>query len=1535
MSTESRYQGTEIAVIGLACRFPGAPDLETYWSNLARGVESIRFFTDQELRDAGVPEEVLRDPQYVKARAVLEGVELFDAEFFDFTPRDAQITDPQQRLFLECAWESLEHAGYDPKTCGSSIGVFGGTGMNNYRFNLLSDPSVMGSVSGVQLELANEKDYTASRVSYKLDLRGPSVTVQSGCSTSLVALHLAAQSLLNHECDMALAGGSSVTLPQAEGYFHYEGGTASPDGHCRAFDVRARGTVNGSGAGMVLIKRLEDALADGDKIHAILKASAINNDGADKVGYTAPSVSGQARVIREALEMAELDPRDISYVEAHGTGTPLGDQVEIAALKRAFGAVGEDRPWCGIGSVKTNFGHLNAAAGMAGLIKTVLMLQHRQMPPSLHFEEPNPQLGLSESPFYVNRSLQEWPSEGGIRRAGVSSFTLGGTNAHVVVEEAPAPSPSPPPEQGPHLLVLSARTRSALERATTNLAAHLKGHRDLRLEDVAYTLQTGRRAFSQRRTVIARDSAEAAAALECLEAQRVATRERDPEEPAVCFLFPGQGTRLDGMSRRLYRKEAFFRRQFDRSAEILQPHLGLDIRRLLDPEDSAEAVAHLAHTRYAQAFLFSFELALAQLWIHWGVRPEAMLGHSLGELVAACLAGVFREQEALVLVAERGRLMEELAPGAMLAVALSEADLDTRLRPGLELAAVNGPRSVVVCGPLPEIAALETELAGEEISSRRLAVNRAFHSTMVEPLIEPFCDLVAGLELRAPKIPFLSNLTGTWITEEQATEPSYWGRQLRSPVRFAAGLEELWRKPQRILLQVGSGQTLSRLARRHPEWEPGRVVLSSFDRGSEAGEGLSPRTLGELWRIGVEIDWATFHDGSERRRIPLPTYPFERESYWIEKKTSAGPPPVEPPVSVETDSWLYLPVWKNAAPLPEPAKGGGPWLAFVDRHGLGDAAAALLEKRGEVVVRVRSGAQMRRVAENAFELRPDQRADYVALLETLRSESRIPRRILHLWSVSATQPEPLTKQLSERFLEMGFFSLLNLGQAIGEIGLEQSVRLAVVSNGVHRISGETVLWPEKATLLGPCLVLPRELPNLICKSIDVVPPAQGGWQQERLAAALLAEVESAAEETVVAYRDHTRWLRTCEPLEQRETVAQPSCLKSKMVVLITGGLHGIGLQVARELAQAVRARLILTGRAPLPARGDGESSPFQELEDLGGEVLACGGIDVADEAAMTGVLDRARQRFGELDAVIHAEELQGEGLAQFKTAEEAARVLSPKVGGTRVLERLTDGCDLDLLVLFSSTFSLTGGLGLVDFCAANAFLDAYAQAVSPRRKGATLVLNWSPWRSSGKTGGSGAVTAHLRRIREQSGLSWEEGGKLLRQALETSTPQLIVSRQDFRSALRGLSSLTSDSFQQVREPSSADPADSDRRLTATPYVEPANEVERTIAELMGELFGVDRIGVNDDFFELGGDSLLAVQVINRLRRIFLFDLPMSSLFEEPTVKGLARQVAEAQIDTLEQSEEFEGLLTEIEGLSYDEIQAALVDELQSQGQDNE
>jgi amino acid adenylation domain-containing protein len=906
MSGATETEG-RIAIIGISGRFPGAPDIATFWRNVRKGVESVTFFTDDQLEDGADP-AMRASASYVRARPVLAGVDQFDAGFFDMRDREAALTDPQHRVFLECAWEVLEDAGHDPAAYRGAIGVFAGCSMNTYFLNnVCRDRQVIDDFTGAfqvgeyPVLLGAGREFLATRASYKLDLRGPSLTVQTACSTSLVAVAQACQSLLLYQSDMALAGGASISFPQKRGYLHQEGGMVSADGHCRPFDASASGTIFGSGVGVVLLKRLEDAIADGDHVYAVILGCGLSNDGSRKVGFTAPSIDGQVAAIEQALAQAGVAAESIGYVECHGTATPMGDPIEVAALTKAFRKSSEAQNYCAIGSVKGNIGHLDAAAGVAGLIKTALMLHHREFVPSLNFENSNPHIAFQGGPFFVNTALAPWADAVEARRAGVTSLGVGGTNAHIVLEEPPG-SIAANAFSRPELLVLAARSPAAVEQMRVRLAGHLAANPNTPLADVAFTLQRGRRHFPHRFAVACRNLAAAQVLLSGPPSPRVSLGEAPAAPPSVAFMFPGQGAQYVGMAHGLYRRFATFRAELERCAEILAAEDIDLIGTLYGPSDASQP-ERLARTEFAQPAVFSVSYSLARLWQSWGVNPETYIGHSVGEFVAACLAGVFTLPDALHLVAARGRLMQKLPSGGMLSVRLSEAAVQPLIDGEMALAAINSPTNVVLSGPLEVLHATARKLEARGTAHRFLHTSHAFHSPMMDPIIGSFTERFAGITLRKPARPYVSSVTGDWIRSEEATSPGYWGRQAREPVRFAAAIKTLTASAALILLEVGPGNSLSTLAIQTARHLADRIFASLPEAGAEsADEETVLSGLGKLWVNGVAPDWSRIEDGP-RSRVSLPTYPFERRRHWIDapvRGAGRAAPAAPMPVPAET-----------------------------------------------------------------------------------------------------------------------------------------------------------------------------------------------------------------------------------------------------------------------------------------------------------------------------------------------------------------------------------------------------------------------------------------------------------------------------------------------------------------------------------------------------------------------------------------------------------------------------------------------------------
>jgi acyl transferase domain-containing protein len=1483
-----------IAIVGIAARFPGAHNAEELWRNLRDGIESVTFFTDEELATAGVDPALLADPRYVRAKGVLDGADRFDAAFFGFTPREAEAMDPQHRVFLECTWEALEDAACDPEhPAGHSgrIGVWAGSGASSYLIsNLLPNQDRLESFGSLQVLLLNDRDFLATRASYELNLRGPSVSVQTACSTSLVAVHMACQSLLGGECDMALAGGVSISSPLRTGYLYQEGGVMSPDGRCRAFDAAASGAVEGNGCGIVALKRLADAVADGDRVYAVIRGSAVNNDGAAKAGFTAPGVEGQAEVISEALMMSGVDPETIGYVEAHGSGTPLGDPIEVAALTQAFRAAdtagARGSGFCGIGSVKASIGHCNTAAGVAGLIKTALALAHRTLPPSLHYETPNPQIDFAASPFRVVTEARAWPRPDteGPRRAGVSSFGLGGTNAHAVLEEAPETEPGDRSTRPAQLFVLSARTPAALDAATARLAEHLDMHPDLELADVAWTLQTGRKAFEHRRIAVARDRS----ALHGPTVSGTGKGQGKGKAPVV-FLFPGLGDQRMDMARELYEAEPFFREQVDLCAEKLAPWLGTDLREVLfsagewrpkvEKPKLLRAPAEpsrLDRTEFAQPACFVVEYALGRLLMEWGIEPQALIGYSLGEYVAACLSGALALDDALELVARRAKLIQELPEGAMLAVPLPEDEVRPLLGSigeGIDLAATNGPHFCVVGGPGERIDALDRRLAERGVTCLRLRTTHAFHTGMMAPAMAGVKAMTRPM--RAPRIPFVSNVTGTWITAADLADPEYWARHMRSPVRFAEGIGELLEEPGRVFLEVGPGATLGTLVKQYFAGTAGtaatvdRVTVPTLRDGADLDAVLE--AVGRLWIAGVEVDWQRFHNGERRLRVPLPTYPFERRRYWIDPPKAGAS--AAPPVSDVAD-WLWVPTWKQVprTGMPKP----GRWLVFLDELGLGERIVERLRRDGREVVTV--------ARRDGFDPAVHQGA--------------APENILHLWNVTRDEPT------FEEAQNAGLASLTVLAQSISA-----EARLLVVANGLHELVDGDPVHPGKGTLLGALKVIHQEVPRLQAGSVDVVL-----GDLDHLAGRLLAEL-SGPPETAVALRGRQRWVRGFERVQEE---GSPSRLVRGGVYLIAEAAHGPGMAIADHLVRDLDAKVALV----LPPGQDAVGAMALEREAGPDRVLILHSLD----------LEAVHRRFGPIHGAFHTGGIlggaggtggTGGGLLQLKTPESLHAALDPVARSVEAFLAAVDPDAPAFILLSSTTPAVTGSLGQLEVAAAGSYLDAVAARRAAEGTPRTVTAHWDPyqwggWLVTGVAGGlSGLAPEEVEAGLRAYGVPEAKSAAALERLLAAPYPRVIVSSRDLHALLAEIDSVTADTLlAQMTAHHGHHGEKVSRPGLSTPFEPPRDELEERLAAVWQDLFGIEPIGRGDSFLELGGHSLLAIQMVTQIRAALEVDLPVTALFESPTVAELATSIRRARGEADEADEaELEALLALVEGLS--------------------
>jgi acyl transferase domain-containing protein/acyl carrier protein len=1500
-----------IAIIGMAARFPRSQNVQEFWEHLLAGEILITEYSKDELRDAGVDEALLAGSSYVRRGSAIEHADYLDAEFFGLSRREAEITDPQHRVFLECAWQALENSGYTGD--GERVGVFAGVGMSSYLLQLLGNPAVMASVGGYQLMLGNDKDFIATRVAFKLNLRGPAISVQTGCSTSLVAVHLACQSILNGECEMALAGGVSIAFPQGAGYPYIPGMILSPDGYCRPFDAEAQGTVPGCGAGIVVLKRLSQALADEDSIYAVIRGSAWNNDGAGKIGFTAPAAEGQAAVIRQAHAAAGITADRIGYVEAHGTATELGDPIEVAALTAVFRESNVQPQSCVLGAVKANMGHADVAAGVAGLIKATLALQSGVIPPTPNFRRANPFLDLEEGPFLVSPSLTPWPRQDD-RWAGVSSFGIGGTNVHVVLSSAPQ-RPDYPSASFPRVFPISARTPAALAKAGEQLAHRLASGPPLAAEDVAATLQFGRRAFSHRRAVVAHDCAELAAMLRKPSKHREITTEELSRD--VIFLLPGQGQQFIGMAGTLYRTDTAFRSVIDHGAAILRSDYDLRPEEWIAGEESTPALkAQLADTAVAQPVLFLLECALAARWRSLGVEPSALLGHSLGELAAASIAGVFSFEDGLRLAAERGLLMARTPAGAMSAVMLPPEKLLGYMEQDVWLAAENGPGVSVASGLVEAIEYLERRLTADRVAFVRLASKNAFHTPLMADAAKAFSEKVDWVARHAPTLPWLSNVTGTWIEANEAQSAQYWGNQILSRVRFTQNLSALANR-RKFLLEVGPGDALIGVARRQL---PASIMAPSLGPESrrDSDKVVFLQAAARAWECGVPISWQALEPGHRKRRVALPTYPFERQRYWIdppasveEKSIERVPARVRSSVSsvasvsfdtasnakrADISSWFYAPSWQSTPPpssaLPH---GGDPvdcWLVLRDSSGLGEALIKRLAQKQTTIIEVQAADEFTQ-SEKRFTVNPAQPGDYEKLWRGIAHLGLRPMGLLNLWTM--------------RDSNLPAYECLLLLLQAARTQRQRFRQIDIVTDRLQSVFGEAIEKVERAGIFGLLHAIPLEYGGVHCRAIDVQLSADNVHQ---IAQQVLEEVQATGSNLTIAYRGESRWEQSWIPAPLREPASSP--FTHRGVYLITGGIGGIGYSLARHLLQQYQARIVLSGRTALPPRSEwaawidehasGEPVSrrilrMQQLERLGGEVRYVA-ADVTSFDEMANVFAGARKDFGRINGVLHAAGIPGGAMIASQDLAEALNTRRPKVQGSIVLAELSQGEPLDFFALCSSVSAVIPVVSQSAYAAANIFQNYFAKYCRDSYKLPAVAIGFDAWQEVGMAAEMVLPTGfeQLKKERMETAMTPEEGIEVIRRVLSGWRGAQILG-----TTVR-LDSLLAQASSQI--------SIGERETPRLPSAAGSDEELAVVLEIWKDVLAADDIVPTDNFFELGGHSLMGTMIATRIRDRLGVELTLRALFNSPTPQALADLIRTSRVpaaipETVGAREEFE------------------------------
>ncbi|MEM9446197.1 MAG: beta-ketoacyl synthase N-terminal-like domain-containing protein [Verrucomicrobiota bacterium] len=1450
----SQTTGLEIAVIGMAGRFPGAPNIEAFWKNLVHNKESITDLSNEYLKEQGVSEKDLSDPNYIKRGGILEEPDYFDHQFFNYSPKEAEILDPQQRLFLECCWQALENAGYDSNRESRPIGVFAGAGMNTYLLNLYTNSEIHHSTTPYEMFVSNDKDFLATRVSYKLNLRGPSMSIQTACSSSLVAIHTACQSLLSGECDFALAGG--ISLSKQIGYRAQQGSIHSPDGHCRAFDAKAKGTVGGNGVGVVVLKRLEDAIQDKDNIQAIIKGSAVTNDGANKVSYTAPQIESQSAAISNALASAEVPADTITYLEAHGTGTSMGDPIEIEALTQAYRLQTDQKQFCSIGSVKTNIGHLDAAAGVAGFIKTVLSLKHNKIPASLHYKESNPEIDFTNSPFFVNNSLREWTNDN-LKRAGISSFGIGGTNCHMILEEAPnkiLSDSSNDQLDKTFLLPVSAKSESALKQAKTNLADFLKKNDNLELEEIAYTLQEGRRAFAYRDCVHSNCNSDALKKLNSSVDPTIAL-----DNPSLVLIFPGQGTPLGGFSESL-KEHSIYQNAKKKCQSIAESLCSTDLG-----EIEQECLA-----------LFIQQYALSQLILHFGAKPTALLGHSFGEITAACIAGTFSLESAIKLTIRRSQLMDSATPGAMLAIASTPDKIKALLNEQVILSAHNAPTWINVSGPIDSIESFSLKLKEKSVPFRKLKSKGAFHTRFMQPAATALLNELQNFEFNSLRIPIVSSKTGEWLTDEEVTSPHYWANQLIEPVNFNKAASQILEYKEPLFLELSSTATSINFI-----FQQKKSYKISLDSTT-----TPPALAASLWEAGVVIDWTSIRQNTQSSyRIELPSYPFERQRFFIPPQLNLYSALSSKQIHTDFhqgDTRIYVPSWKRV-PLKkfdtQPGKRQR-WLIFASENKLSNSIPSLLESSGDDVFVVQKGDQFASTGFRRFILNPNDKQSFSKLLNELSERETFPQQVVYFWSET--------------------HALKDLSIALAE-SIKALIQLHLITEGAENVLGNEVHRPNDSSIRALGLVIGQEFPLLGCRTIDIT----ADQYSSHLVNTLVHQLRQKKLAHCIALRGKAQFELTYESFE---AIDSESILEENKTYFIAGDFTSeLGQIWSRNLCASSHTKVVLLNTNP-------------ELELMQRWTKQAQLATTTSLASFDESWEAAIQEHGSPYGVFLCTPTTNE-----KSASPIALLSESHWKYNRFVKRdlfqtiapLIENSQPSFVCVQTSMSSVLGGIGLGAYASANDELDRWVAFKNQTSKIPWISINWDRIEDESSI----EDTSQAFAADHVNTMSQNEAWKLT---------QTILDQRIAGTFIATTSPLASRLAQWVQpEPQAKDHAGAGKTShhkrpdLPNKYVAPRDEVEKTIVTIWEEFLGVRGIGVEDNFFALGGHSLLAIQIIGKLRQSFPVEIELRHLVSDNPTPASIAAVLKEDLPANDQLDDMAKLLEEIEQLTPEEAKAQI------------
>nr|WP_315248556.1 polyketide synthase [uncultured Flavobacterium sp.] len=1497
----------KVAIIGLGCNFPGAENIQEFWENLCESKDSISSISEEQIIAEGIDLATIKKKNYIKAASVINNPYDFDASFFYLSKKEAEKMDPQLRTFLETSWTALEDAGYNSEKYKGNIGVFSSSLMSTYLLNNVYtskenyDGDIDALISDISGRMGNDSNYLSTRTSFHLNLTGPSISVQTACSSSLVAVHLASQSILNGECDMALAGGVALRFPMNVGYLYEKDSILSSDGKCRAFDADASGTIFGNGCGVVILKRYEDAINDRDNILAIIKGSAMNNDGSDKIGYVSPSENGLTRVISEAVAVAQIDRNSISYIEAHGTGTIMGDTIELKALNNVFsGDIGRDVPFA-IGSVKTNIGHLSVAAGIAGLIKTTLMLQNKKIPATLNFDSLNPNCEFENSPFYVNTKLKEWETENQVpRRAGVTSMGMGGTNVHIIMEEHLNTEISTSDVSNSSIIALSAKTPEALSKARINLAEFLETNTHINLADISYTNILGRRTFDYRLVTVADNLKQLKENLYS-NSSTILYKDGHPSEKPFVFMFPGQGSQYENMGKDLYKSNPTFKKTYDFCLKIIDSNLGIN---LAEPLLNNQVIDH-KDTKHIQLSLFVFEYSLAMVLIEIGIKPSALIGHSLGEYVAACISGVFSIEDVLKIISKRGELMEQISNGKMLAISSTYEVVKKIIGEKVDVAAVNEASVCVISGDDNSVNEIFEILQNEGIPSKYLNSSHAFHSKMMQPIVIDFVEYVRQFQLNAPTIPFVSNVSGDWINPNDAQNPQYWGDHIVSTVKFSKGIDVLLNDVDNIFIEVGPGSTLSNYVRRNPNKERGRVILSSIGKtlGGKFENIEFKNLLGRLWLEGINIKWETYFQWEgDKNRVSLPTYPFQRETYSVLRNNSYNNKKISQNVKLDMQDWLFTPSWKSKDNFSDKKKLvlDEPLLVFANDTQHSKNIIGFLQKNDFSNVYLVYHSDFLSVEQDVAFIRADQQNDYNVLIKNLKDSGRIPKHIIHTWLVGEKDDDKNEYNLFENvnhWHKMGSLSAVFLAKSLGFYNIVSQIKFDIISSDLYIILGSENDNPNKSTILPVSKVISQEYPHITCCILDIEYTNMNISNFE-----LLIENIFSNNINSLAVRWPNIWKQDFQKYEEPIVNSQDvlNNIKQGGIYLVTGGIGDIGISISKMLSQKYNAKLIIVFRDKLPEKKEWERIISEGKEEkqikhiqniLALEAINADftlyNIDVSSLIQMKELVEKIEADKGNINGVIHCAGLPGEkwdrtiALTNEETFEWHYQ---SKVYGQLVLEQLFTDRNLDFVILMSSIASALGGLRLLPYACANSYMGYAASSINHiKQKNVWTAIHWDVWQHHQD---EKRALSNIGKMMDDKTVLHDEGLAIIEHIMNNRfrPSQIIVSTWDLQ--------LRLDQWVKYISSSEKLSVDIDYSHISTSENNGDNEIMFFVMELFTKILGNVEISDDADFFELGGDSLISVSLLSKVRDRFEIDISLANFLDNPTPSILVKMIKE-------------------------------------------